>query len=185
MISVNNFKPNITFLDNNEIYVVIEAQHSKQARGQATVKVKVKNLRTGAINIKTYTGGDKVEPAFVERKKMAYLYKDDSSIYLMDNQTYEQISIDLKKVEWELNFLTENTIIEIRTFNNEILDIVLPINIPLKVIEAQDAVKGNSQSNPQKKVTIETGFILEAPLFIKQGDTIIVSSENGKYVSRA
>ncbi|UUD35888.1 elongation factor P [Mycoplasmopsis citelli] len=185
MINVNEFKPGITFQDEGEIFVVLEAQHSKQGRGQANVKAKVKNLRTGSTTIKTYTGGDKVKPAHIDKRKMNYLYSDGSNIILMDNETYEQVEIPVKNVEWELNFLIENSEVQIRKFQDEVLDVELPINVDIKVVEAPDAVKGNTTTNPQKKVVLETGFELETPMFIKENDIITVSTETGKYVGKA
>lgn len=185
MINVNEFKPGITFQDEGDIFVVLEAQHSKQGRGQANVKAKVKNLRTGSTTIKSFTGGDRVKPAHIDKRKMNYLYNDGENIVLMDNETYEQVEIPLKNVEWELNFLKEGSEVQIRVFESEILDVELPINVELKVSEAPDAVKGNTTTNPQKKVVLETGFELETPMFVKENDVIIVSTETGKYVGRS
>lgn len=184
MINVNTFKPGITFQDGKEIFVVMEASHSKQGRGQANVKAKIKNLRTGATTIKTWTGGDKVQPAHITRKDMDYLYNDGENIILMDLETFEQIEIPIKKVEWEINFLKEGNKVKVRSFEKEILDIELPVNIDLEVSESPDAIKGNTANNPQKKIILETGFEIEAPMFIKQGEIITVSSETGKYVGR-
>lgn len=185
MINVNEFKPGITFQDEGDIFVVLEAQHSKQGRGQANVKAKVKNLRTGSTTIKSFTGGDRVKPAHIDKRKMNYLYNDGENIVLMDNETYEQVEIPLKNVKWELNFLKEGSEVQIRVFESEVLDVELPINVELKVTEAPDAVKGNTTTNPQKKVVLETGFELETPMFVKENDVIIVSTETGKYVGRS
>lgn len=184
MINVNALKPGTTFTENKEIFVVLEASHSKQGRGQANVKAKVKNLRTGSTVVKSFTGGDKVEKAHIDTVDMDYLYNDGSNIVLMDTESFEQIEISISKVEWELNFLKEGNKVKVRKYEQEVLDVQLPVNIELEVIEAPDAVKGNTQSNPQKKVVVETGFELEVPMFIKQGEKIIVSSETGKYVGR-
>ncbi|NQZ66248.1 MAG: elongation factor P [Mycoplasmatales bacterium] len=184
MINVNTLKPGITFKDGNDILVVLESSHSKQGRGQATVKTKVKNLRTGSIIIKSFTGGAKVNPAHISKRDMDYLYNDGKNIVLMDQTTFEQIEIPIKKVEKELNFLKEGNPVLVRQFEEEVLDIELPTNIEFTVTNAPDAVKGNTQTNPQKKVTIETGYELEAPMFIKEGEKIIISSETGKYVGR-
>ncbi|AKF41231.1 elongation factor P [Mycoplasmopsis canis UFG4] len=184
MINVNEFKPGITFQDEGDIFVVLEAQHSKQGRGQANVKAKVKNLRTGSTTIKSYTGGDKVKPAHIDKRKMDYLYSDGENIILMDRETYEQIEIALNRVEWELNFLKEGMEVQIRKFQDEVLDIELQANVSLEVTSAPDAVKGNTTTNPQKKVIVETGFELETPMFIKEGDVIIISTETGKYVGK-
>lgn len=184
MVNVNEFKPGITFQDEGDIFIVLEAQHSKQGRGQANVKAKVKNLRTGSITIKTYTGGDRVKRAHISKRKMNYLYNDGENIVLMDNETYEQVEIPLKKIEWEINFLKEGSEIQIRKFEEEVLDIELAVNISLTVTHAPDAVKGNTTTNPQKKVVVETGYELDAPMFIKTGDIILVSTETGKYVGK-
>ncbi|APJ38254.1 elongation factor P [Mycoplasmopsis pullorum] len=184
MINVNEFKPGITFQDEGDIFIVLEAQHSKQGRGQANVKAKVKNLRTGSTTIKTYTGGDKVKPAHIDKRRMNFLYSDGENIILMDNETFEQVEIPVKNVEWELNFLKEGSEVQIRKFEEEVLDIELPINVDLLVQSAPDAVKGNTTTNPQKKVILETGFEMETPMFIKEGDSIIVSTETGKYVGK-
>ncbi|MEE3928196.1 elongation factor P [Mycoplasmopsis ciconiae] len=185
MINVNEFKPGITFEDGGDIFVVLEAQHSKQGRGQANVKAKVKNLRSGSTTIKTYTGGDKVKPAHIDKRKMNYLYSDGENIILMDNETYEQVEIPVKNVEWELNFLKEGNVVQIRKYGEEVLDVELPANVDLTVTEAPDAVKGNTTTNPQKKVILETGFEVETPMFIKEGDVISVSTETGKYVGKS
>lgn len=184
MINVNEFRPGITFQFENEIFVVITAQHSKQGRGQANVKAKVKNLRTGATTIVTFSGGDRVHPAHIEKVSMSYLYNDGENIVLMDDQTFEQVFIENKKVEWETNFLIEGSKVKLRKFNNEILDIELPSKVELKISSTFDAVKGNTTSNPTKRATLETGFEIDVPLFIKEGEKIIISTDEGKYVSR-
>ncbi|ADE19989.1 elongation factor P [Mycoplasma crocodyli] len=181
MINVNEFKPGITYQDGNDIYIVLEAQHSKQGRGQANVKAKVKNLRTGSTTIKSYTGGDKVKPAHIDKRRMNYLYNDGENIVLMDNETYEQVEIPVKNVEWELNFLKEGLEVQIRKYQEEVLDVELSPNVELLVESAPDAVKGNTTTNPQKKVILETGFEIETPMFIKEGEYVIVSTETGKY----
>ncbi|MCC3160964.1 MAG: elongation factor P [Mollicutes bacterium PWAP] len=185
MINVNNLKPGITFQEQGIVFVVISTTTSKQGRGQPNVKAKVKNMFTGAITVKSYTGGDKVKPAFVDKKEMDYLYKAGSEIVLMDSVSYDQIQIPSEKIQWEKNFLIEGMKIKVRSFNDKILDIELPANISMEVIEAAEAVKGNTANNPQKKVIVETGFELDVPMFIKKGAKIIVSSESGKYQGRA
>ena len=184
MINVNSLKSGITFKQNKDVYSVLDASHSKQGRGQASVKVKVKNLRTGSITVLSYTGGDKVESAHISKREMDFLYKDTSNIILMDKETFNQVEISIKNIKWELNFLKEGNKVIVKSFNSEILGVELPINIELKVVTAPDAIKGNTQSNPQKKVILETGFELEVPMFIKEEEVIIVSSETGKYVGK-
>ncbi|MBN0919273.1 elongation factor P [[Mycoplasma] gypis] len=185
MLNVNEFKPGITFELDGNIYIVLESQHSKQGRGQATVKAKVKDLRSGSTTIKSFTGGDKVKPARIEKVSMDYLYSDGENVILMDQETFEQVEIPLTKLEWEKNFLKPSLKVLVRKYETEILDIELPANIELQVISAPEAVKGNTANNPQKKVIVETEFEVETPMFIKEGETILVSTETGKYVGRS
>lgn len=185
MINVNDFKPGITFEMDGGIFMVLESQHSQTGRGQAHVKSKLKNLRTGANISYTFTGGDKVKPAFIDRKKMNYLYNDGQIYYFMDNETFEQIEIDAKRMEWNKNFLKEGNNVEITTYNSEILGVVLPLRVELEVAEAEDAVKGNSTSNPQKSAVLETGYKIQVPIFIKSGEKVIVDTVDGVYISRA
>lgn len=185
MISVNEFKTGTTFKHEGNIYQVIEFQHSKTARSQAKVNTKLKNLRTGSNVSITFTGGDKVEPAYIERKKMQYLYNDGSSAVFMDEENYEQVEIPLSRLNWELNFLKEGDSLDVTFFEKEILGVQLPIRMPIKITQAEEAVKGNSTSNPQKRATLETGFEIMVPIFIKEGEMVIIDTESGKYVSRA
>ncbi|AXE60745.1 elongation factor P [[Mycoplasma] phocae] len=185
MINVNDLKSGVTFQLDGNIYVVLEAQHSKQGRGQANVKVKVKDLRNGSTTIKSFTGGDKVEKAMIDKINMDYLYNAGDNIVLMDQETFEQIEIPVENLKWELNFLKEGQKVIVRKFESEVLDIELPANVSLKVVESPDAVKGNTAQAAQKKVTLETGFVIETPLFIKEGEIVSVSTETGKYVGRA
>lgn len=185
MINVNDLKPGVTFKLDGNIYVVLEAQHSKQGRGQANVKAKAKDLRTGSTTIKSFTGGDKVEKAMIDKVSMDYLYNAGDFVVLMDQETFEQIEIPVLNLQWELNFLKEGMKVVVRKYETEVLDIELPANVALVVTESPDAVKGNTAQAAQKKVTLETGFVVETPLFIKEGENILVSTETGKYVGRA
>jgi elongation factor P len=102
----------------------------------------------------------------------------------MDDETFEQIEIPIKKVKWEINFLKNESEVLVKKYKNEILNIELPLNVKLKVIEAPNAIRGNTQNNPQKKVKVETGYELKVPMFIKENESIIISSETGKYVGK-
>lgn len=185
MINVNDFKPGISFTDNGELYVVVDAQHSKSERGQAHVKAKVKNLRSGATTIITYTGGDKVEKAIIEKTAMQYLYDDGANIIFMDTESYDQVEISVIRLEWEKNFLKEGSMVQASKYQNELLGVILPANVELKIQEAEAAVKGDSATGASKKVILETGFEIQVPLFIKNDEVVIVSTADGKYVGRA
>ncbi|WP_374696157.1 elongation factor P [Spiroplasma endosymbiont of Polydrusus formosus] len=185
MISVNDFRPGLTFQYEGNIYVVIEAQHSKSGRGQAHVKTKVRNLRSNTtINI-TLTGGDKVEKAIIDKVDMQYLYDDGINIIFMDTQTYDQLEVPSIKLVWKKNFLKEGIIASVTKYEGEVLEIILPDKVDLVITETEVAVKGDTNSGAMKKAVLETGLELQVPLFIKKREVITVSTSDGKYLSRA
>lgn len=190
MINVNDFKPGVTFKMDNNVFMVLESQHSKSARGQAHVKTKIKNLRTGSSVMHTFTGGDKVEEAYIEKRKVQFLYQEKSNFVFMSQDDYSQIEINQSSLQWEKNFLKEQLNLELRIYkednkHEEILGVVLPDKVTLRVIETTDAVKGNTASNPTKEAKLETGFVLQVPMFIKENEEIVVSTIDGNYSSRA
>ncbi|NLA78309.1 MAG: elongation factor P [Erysipelothrix sp.] len=185
MILVNDLRPGVTFMHEDNIYVVLDISHNKTALRQMIVKAKARNLRTGTILEITFTGGDKVKPAIIDRKEMNYLYDDGDNIVFMDNSTYEQIEIAKTIMEWELKFLKPNENVVISMFEGEILGIILPDKVALKVIETEPAVKGDTATSAQKNAVLETGLEIRVPLFINQDEVILVSTADGKYTSRA
>lgn len=183
-LNVNDFKPGITFEYEGEIFAVLAAQHSKQARSSAIVKTKIKNLRSGAITVKTFGGGEKVAKAHIDKQIMTFLYQDDELVFLLNELNYEQVEVPKEKVKWELNFLKENSKLQLRTFKGEVLDVELPSSVELRIIEAPEAVRGNTSQTPTKTIKVETGYELEAPIFVNEGDIITIDTVEGKYVSR-
>ena len=183
-INVNEFKNGQTFIHENQPHVVLESTHSKSGRGQAKVKAKVKNLETGTNLYLTFTGGDMVEKAFVERRKMQYLYEDGNNANFMDSETFEQIEVPVANIQEELKYLVEGAEVYIMMYEGKNLGISMDKNITLEVIEAPDAVAGNTVTNATKKIKLETGIEIDAPQFIKQGDKVVVSTVDGKYVSK-
>lgn len=185
MIIVNDFKPGNNFEYEGNIYTVVDIQHNKTAMRQMIIKVKAKNLRTGAITDISFTGGDKVELAHLDKKKMAYLYDEGDAICFMDQETYEQISVPKDRLKWELNFLKEGQEIEIITLENEIMGINLPAKVTLKITECEPAIRGDTVNKAMKDAYLETGLKVRVPLFVNQGDDIIVFTVDGTYDSRA
>ncbi|MFI3283737.1 MAG: elongation factor P [Erysipelotrichaceae bacterium] len=185
MIIVNDLKPGTTFEKDNNIFVVIDIAHNKTAMRQMIVKVKVRNLRSGVINEMSFTGGDKVEQAMIEKKEMQYLYDEGTALVFMDTSTYEQIEIQKDKLEWEMKFIKENSTVSISMYEAEILGIILPDKVTLQVVECETAVKGDTATNAQKNAKLETGLELRVPMFINNEEMIIVSTSDGKYSSRA
>jgi len=184
MINVNDFKTGMTISYEGNLYQVLEFQHVKPGKGAAIVKTKLKNLRTGSIVEQTFNSGIKVPSAHVEKIKMQYLYESNGMYTFMNMNTYEQVELAKSQMEYESKFLKEGLEVLIFFYESEMLGIELPEKIDYKIIATEPAVKGNTATNAQKDATIETGMLVKVPLFIEQGEEIIVSTKDGKYVSR-
>ena len=185
MVIVNDLKPGMAFEYGKDIFTVLNVDHNKTAMRQMIIKVKVKNLRTGVINEISFTGGDKVEQAHVDRKEMQYLYDDGTNLVFMDTTTYDQIEIDKKNLEWEMKFLKANDNVNITMYGNEILGVILPDKVTLQITECENAVKGDTATSAQKNAVLETGLEIKVPLFIQNGEMVIISTADGKYSGRA
>lgn len=186
MILVNDLKPGTTFENDGNIYSVLDIDHNKTAMRQMIVKVKVKNLRTGVINEISFTGGDKVEQAHIDKKEMQYLYDDGDNFVFMDNETYEQIEIPKSRLEWEKQFMKENDNVTISMYEgNEILGVILPDKVELQIVECEPAVKGDTATSATKNAKVETGLEIRVPLFIQNGEMVLINTSDGKYSGRA
>ncbi len=184
MINVNDFKTGVTITLDGALYQVLEFQHVKPGKGAAIVKAKLKNMRTGSIVENTFNAGVKVETAHIDKQKMQFLYSDADNYNFMDMETYEQITINKSLIEYESKFLKENLEVYITFYNGEMLGIELPDKVDMVITHTEPAVKGNTTTNALKDAIVETGLLVKVPLFINEGETIIVSTSDGKYVSR-
>ncbi len=185
MINVNDFKTGITIKLDGNIFQVIEFQHVKPGKGAAFVRTKLKNLRTGATIEHTFNSAIKVETARIEKRDMQFLYSMGDTYYFMSMEDYSQIEIDKKSLGDDAKFLKENINVNIISYEGEILGINLPDKIEMKVIKTEPAVKGNTTSSVMKDATLETGMEIKVPIFIDEGEVIVVSTKDGAYVSRA
>lgn len=185
MISTNDLKNGVTIEVDGAIFIVMDTQHVKPGKGAAIVKAKLKNLRTGAIFEKTFNAGIKVPTARIEKQLMQYLYMMGDVYYFMNMATYEQLELNIASVGDNAKFLKENLEVYITSYEGEILGIDLPDKIELKIIHTEAAVKGNTTNNALKDAECETGLMVRVPLFVEEGENIIVSTSDGKYVSRA
>lgn len=185
MFSINEIKTGKTIILNNEPYVVLRHEHSKMGRAGAVLRTKVENLITGAVLEKTFQGSDKLEEAEISKSKAQYLYDDAEKYHFMDSATYEQFSLPKKVLVKASLYLVEGTEISILNFNGNPVNIELPVKVKLKVVEAPPGIKGDTASGGGKLIILETGLKITAPLFIKEGDEVIVNTERGEYVSRA
>ena len=184
MISTNDLKNGITIEVDGAIYVVMDTQHVKPGKGAAIVKAKLKNLRTGAIFEKTFNAGVKVATARIEKQLMQYLYSMNDTYYFMNMDTYEQLELSKETVGDGAKYLIENLGVYITMFEGEVLGIDLPDKVELVITHTEAAVKGNT-TNALKDAECETGLVVRVPLFVNEGEKIIVSTSDGKYVSRA
>lgn len=185
MVNTNDLKNGISIEVDGAIYVVIDTMHVKPGKGAAIVKAKLRNLRTGSITEKTFNAGIKVATARIEKQLMQYLYEMNDIFYFMNMESYDQLELPRENVVEAAKFLKENLEVYITTFNGEILGVDLPDKVELKIIQTEAAIKGNTTNNAQKDAIVESNLLVRVPLFIEEGETIVVSTADGKYVSRA
>ncbi len=185
LININDIKNGMTIIYDGKLYLVQSFLHVKPGKGAAFMKVKMRNLKTGAIIEETINSSVKVEKAHVSKKKMMYLYNSGTGYVFMDNETYEQVEITEDKLEDTKKFLIENLEVQIDFYEGDIIGITLPEKIEYTVAETTEAVKGNTTNNAQKDATLNNGLVIKVPLFINEGERIIVSTIDGKYSSRA
>ena len=185
MLSLNEIKIGALIKINEEPYIVVKADHQKMAQRRPVVKTKLKNLINGSILEKSFVENEKAEEAETDVKTSNYLYKTDSEAYFMDNKTYEQFNVPLEQISEKLKYLKEGADVDILCFQGQPVFLKLPIKIALKVVSAPPGVKGNSAGNATKMVELETGALLSVPMFISDGETVLVNTDTGEYVSRA
>lgn len=185
MISVNDFKTGLTIEVDGGIYTVIDFQHVKPGKGAAFVRSKLKNIRNGNVVDRTFRAGENVSRAHIENREVQYLYASNDEHTFMDTETYDQFSLNAKQLEWELKFLKENMNVNIMSYQGEILGINLPNSVELKVVETEPGIKGNTATGATKNAKLETGMTVQVPLFINEGDVLLIDTREGKYQSRA
>ena len=185
MISVNDIKNGITFVLDGDIYQVLEFSHVKPGKGAAFVKMKIRNLRTGSTTEKSFNSGTKLEKAMIEKRPMQFLYASGDSYNFMNMESYEQIELTKDQLGDDVNYLKEGLNVDLSFYEGELLGVMLPDKVELEVTHTEPAVKGNTTNNATKDATLETGLVVRVPLFVEQGEKIIVSTSTGKYDSRA
>ncbi len=185
MISVNDFRTGLTIVVDGQLYRVLDFQHVKPGKGAAFVRSKLRNLRNGSVNEKTFRAGEKVEKAQIDNRKMQYLYAQGDEHVFMDLESYEQTELASSAIEYELKFLKENMEVHIQSYQGEMLGVELPNTVQLEVTETEPGIKGDTASGGTKPATLQTGLIVQVPFFVNQGDVLIINTEEGSYVSRA
>ena len=185
MITTNQLKNGMTLkLDEEQLFNVVEFQHVKPGKGPAFVRTKLRRLKDGAVIDRTFRAGEKVEQAMMETKKAQYLYEDGANYVFMDAGTYEQYLFDKKTLAAESRFLKENIEIFIIFNDGKALSVELPVTVDLKIAQTAPGVKGDTASGGSKPATLETGVVVQVPLFVGVGETIRVDTRTGDYVTR-
>jgi elongation factor P len=184
MIDVNELRKGTTFTVDGELYRVLDYQHIKPGRGNATIRVQVRNIRTGTTREMTFNSGSRVEDIRLETRIVEYLYNDGEFLNFMDIENYEQPQVRADTFGNDVLFLKENTQIKLSSFDGEYIDYELPTTVEHEVVEAENAVAGNTATGANKQVITETGLKVQTPLFVNTGDVIRIDTRNGEYVTR-
>ncbi len=185
MISCSDLRTGMTIEHENNIFSVLEYQHVKSARSAAFVRLKLRNIRSGSVVDLTVNSSEKFKPAHIDKHSMQYLYNSGDFYVFMNNETYEQIEIATPSLEHEIKFLYEGLEVKVVMFESEVLGIELPDKVALTIIECEPGIKGDTAQNATKTATVQTGHLIQVPLFIENGEQVLVSTNDGKYVSRA
>jgi len=184
MAEVQQLRKGNIFQDEGQLWRVLEYQHIKVARGGATIRLKLRNLRTGSTVEKTYNNGSRVEDVRLDSRTVQFLYNDGHLSHFMDTETYEQLALSPETLEGVSDFIKDNTMVEIESFEGEPLNVSLPTTVDLEVVWAEMAIAGDTANSPTKQVEVETGYKMSVPMFVKEGDTIRVDTRTGAYVTR-
>ena len=178
-------RPGQTLELDGGLYTILNYQHVKPGKGQAFVKTKLKNVKSGAVTDRTFRADEKVNLAVLDRREMQYLYPDDAGLVFMDNETYEQVHIDPELLGDSRRFLSDGTVCLVPTYEGTPIGAELPVSLVLEVTETEPGHKGDRVSGALKPATVETGAVVQVPLFIETGERIKVDTRSGTYMSRA
>ncbi len=184
MIDVNELRKGVTFEQDGDLYKVLDYAHNKPGRGQATIRIKARDLRKGTTLEMTFNSGNRVQDVRLDYNNAQFLYADDRFFYFMDNNTYEQYPVNKGIVGEQAEYLKANMDVKLMFFESEVLDLELPISVDLLITKAEPSVRGDTATGVTKKVITETGLEVQVPSFVGQGDTIRVDTRNGNYITR-
>ncbi len=184
MIDVNDLKKGVTFELDGEIYRVLEYHHIKMGRGNATIRVKARNLRTGATVEKSFVSGERVQDIRLEKRQVQYLYHDGDLYTFMDTETYEQPVLTASMLGDRVYYLTDGMTVNLLTYEGEPIDIEFPTTVDLEVVHAEPGVAGDTATSATKEVVVSTGLKVQTPLFVQVGDIIRIDTRTGEYVTR-
>ena len=184
-ISTNDLKNGMALNLPEGLMTVVEFQHVKPGKGGAFVRTKLKNYRTGAVLDRTFRADEKVPLAVIDKRDMQFLYREGSDYVFMDSETYEQLHVPSASVGNAVNFLKEGDSAVLPTYNSEVIGVDLPAAVELSVTDTEPGIQGDRVSGARKPATLETGFVVQVPLFVNTGDRVKVDTRSGEYLSRA
>jgi elongation factor P len=184
MYTSADLKKGLKIAIDKEPYIVIAFEFSKPGKGQALYRTKMKNMITGVTLDRTYRSGETFEPAGLDDRKMQYLYKEGDHYCFMDNQTYEQVTIDESTIGDAKNYLTDNLPVDVLLFGERAIGVDVPNFVNLRVVQTDPWVKGDTSGSDSKPATVETGYVLRVPPFIEEGELIVIDTRTGDYSTR-
>ena len=185
MIYASDFRKGITFEMNGEPHVVLDFQHVKPGKGAAFVRTKYRNILTGATREEAFNPNDKFPKAHIETKQMQYLYNDGELYYFMDQETYDQVPLTADLVEEAIKYIRENDVATVKFYKDNAFIVEAPNFVDLEVIETEPGVKGDTATNVTKAATVETGAVIQVPIFINEGEKIQIDTRTGEYLGRS
>ena len=183
-ITTNDLKTGITLELDNGLFQVVEFQHVKPGKGGAFVRTKLRNVKTGNVFDRTFNAGIKVEQAIINRDDMQFLYKDGDDYVFMNTSTYDQMNVPNAALGEAADYLTEQMIAQIAQYQGEIIGVEIPASVELTIAQTEPGVQGDRVSGARKPATLETGKVLQVPLFVEPGDKVKVDTRTGDYITR-
>ncbi|MBI2885050.1 MAG: elongation factor P [Candidatus Omnitrophica bacterium] len=185
MISTNEFKSGAAILVDGALYVIVEFQHVKPGKGGAFVRTKLRRLKSDAVIERTFRAGDKFQDAFIENRKLQFLYRAGDQFHFMDMKSYEEISLTAEAIGKSAGFLKENMEIEGEFYESDLIGLTLPVFVDLRIVETEPGIRGDTSKSGNKPAKLETGMVVQVPLFVGPDETIRVDTRTGTYSSRA
>ncbi|MEA3325739.1 MAG: elongation factor P [Chloroflexota bacterium] len=184
MIDVNELRKGVTFELDNNLYKVLDYAHNKPGRGQATIRIKARDLRKGTTLDMTFNSGNRIQDVRLDYHNSQFLYADDNFYYFMDDQTFEQYPVNKEIIGNQVGYIKPNMQVKLMFYGSEALDVELPTSVDLLITKADPSARGNTATGVTKKVITETGLEVQVPSFVENGDTIRVDTRSGDYVTR-
>ena len=184
MISAGEFRKGVTFEYEGNIYIVVDFQHVKPGKGAAFVRTKMKNIVTGQVLERTFNPTEKVEEAKIEKKEMQYLYNEDGIYYFMDMESYDQIPLNYDQVQEAMKYVIENMMVSIQFYKGKAFSVLPPMFVELNITDCEPGIQGDTSKAGNKPATLETGLVIQVPLFVNNGDRIRIDTRTGEYMER-